>query len=90
VWYEEKPWLRFYEPHVPPHLDYRQTTLPDALRETARQYPDRPAMIFYTPRELAHQLNDSGAQVIVTLSLTYPRIRQIRERRGNCVSAGHR
>jgi long-chain acyl-CoA synthetase len=32
----------------------------------------------YVARELAYQLNDSGAEVIVTLSLTYPIVRQIR------------
>ncbi len=32
----------------------------------------------YVARELEHQLNDSGAKVIVTLSLTYPVIEQIR------------
>jgi len=139
--YREKPWLKFYEPHVPPHLDYPQTTLPAALEETAREHPDQPAMIFkdnvisyrqfdeavnrlaaalqglsvqkgdrvaihlpncpqfpisyyavlraggivvpcnpiYTAREIAHQLSDSGAEVIITLSATYPRIREIRD-----------
>jgi long-chain acyl-CoA synthetase len=32
----------------------------------------------YVARELAHQLNDSGAETIVTLSLTYPLVKQIR------------
>ncbi len=32
----------------------------------------------YVGRELAYQLNDSGAEVIVTLSLTYPIVKQIR------------
>ncbi len=32
----------------------------------------------YVARELEHQLNDSGAKVVVTLSLTYPIIKQIR------------
>jgi len=32
----------------------------------------------YVARELAHQLNDSGAETIVTLSLTYPTVRQVR------------
>jgi long-chain acyl-CoA synthetase len=138
--YQEKPWLRFYEPHVPEHIDYPQTTLPAALEETAHRHPDLPALIFrgkqisyqeynravdrfaaalqglgveegdrvaihlpncpqfpisyyavlraggivvpcnpiYTARELKHQLVDSGAEVIVTLSAMYPLIRQIR------------
>jgi long-chain acyl-CoA synthetase len=138
--YQEKPWLKFYEPHVPEHIDYPQTTLPAALEETAHRYPDLPALIFkdkrisyreynqtvdrfaaalqglgveqgdrvaihlpncpqfpisyyavlrtggivvpcnpiYTARELKHQLVDSGAEVIITLSAMYPLIRQIR------------
>ena len=138
---QEKPWLKFYEPHVSEHLDYPTTTLPAALEETARRYPDFPAYIFkgkaityktysqyveqfsaslqelgikkgdrvaihlpncpqfpisfyailraggivvpcnptYTPREMMHQLNDSGAEVIVTLSAFYPIIQKIRQ-----------
>jgi long-chain acyl-CoA synthetase len=32
----------------------------------------------YTPRELKHQFSDSGAKVAITLSLTYPLVKQIR------------
>ncbi len=32
----------------------------------------------YTPRELKHQLNDSGAETIVVLNTFYPRVEQIR------------
>ena len=136
----EKPWLKFYEPHVPEHIDYPETIMPVALEETARKYPDHTALIFkdakitfreyneavdrfaaalqglgvkkgdrvavhllncpqfpiayyavlriggivvpcnpvYTAREMRHQLKDSGAEVIVTLSLMYPIIKQIR------------
>ncbi len=136
----EKPWLKFYEPHVPEHIDYPEITMPAALEETARKYPDHTALIFkgneityreyneavdrfaaalqglgvkkgdrvaihllncpqfpiayyatlriggivvpcnpvYTAREMRHQLKDSGAEVIVTLSLMYPLIKQIR------------
>ncbi len=138
--YKEKPWLKFYEPHVPEHIDYPQTTMPAVLEETARKYPDRTALIFkgatvtfreynaavdrfaaalqglgvkkgdrvaihllnipqfpiayyavlriggivvpcnpiYTAREMRHQLKDSGAEVIITLSLMYPLIKHIR------------
>jgi long-chain acyl-CoA synthetase len=136
----EKPWLKFYESHVPEHLDYPQTTIPAALAETARKYPDHTTSIFmgnkisyreydesvdrfaaalqglgvakgdrvaihlpncpqfptaynavlrvggivvpcnpiYTGREMKHQLTDSGATVIITLSSLYPIIKQIR------------
>jgi long-chain acyl-CoA synthetase len=136
----EKPWLKFYEPHVPENLDYPQITMPAALEKTAQKYPDLTALIFkdakmsfrdydaavdrfaaalqglgvkkgdrvavhlpncpqfpisyyavlrtggivvpcnpvYTAREMRHQLRDSGAEVIVTLSAMYPIVKQIR------------
>jgi long-chain acyl-CoA synthetase len=137
-----KPWLAHYESHVPEHLDYPRTTLPQALEETALKNPDYVTIIFkdtkitykeyfdavqrfahalkelgvkkgdrvaihlpncpqfmisyaailwiggivvpcnpvYTAREMEHQLNDSGAETIVTLSAMYPIIRQIRDK----------
>jgi long-chain acyl-CoA synthetase len=138
--FKEKPWLKFYEPHVPEYIEYPQKTLPVILEEMAQKYPDHPAMIFkdravsfrefntavdrfaaalqqlgvkrgdrvavhllncpqfpiayyailrigavvvpcnpvYTAREMRHQLKDSGAEVIITLSLIYPTVQQIR------------
>jgi long-chain acyl-CoA synthetase len=139
--YKDKPWLKFYEPHVPEKIDYPHITISAALEETARTYPDRTAMIFkdnqisfreynrtvdrfaaalqklgvqkgdriaihlpncpqfpitynailriggitvpcnpiYTAREMKHQIEDSGARMIITLSSLYPMIQQIRE-----------
>ncbi len=136
----EKPWLKFYESHVPEQIDYPQVTMPAALEETTHKYPDHTALIFkdakldfqtynqavdrfaaalqglgvnkgdrvaihlpncpqfaiayyatlrigaivvpcnpvYTAREMRHQVSDSGAEVIVTLSAMYPVIKQIR------------
>jgi long-chain acyl-CoA synthetase len=138
--FQEKPWLKFYESHIPERLDYPRTTLPDILQGKARIFPDKTAIIFkdrrisyreynetvdrlaaglqnlgvdkgdrvaihlincpqfafayfailrlggvvvpcnptYTAREIAHQLNDSGAKTIITLSAFYPLIREIR------------
>jgi long-chain acyl-CoA synthetase len=138
--FKEKPWLKFYEPHVPEHIDYPATVMPAVLEETARKYPDHVALIFkgtkvtfseynaavdrfaavlqglgvkkgdrvaihlpncpqfpityyailriggivvpcnpvYTAREIKHQLRDSGAEIVVTLSAMYPIIKQIR------------
>jgi long-chain acyl-CoA synthetase len=136
----EKPWLKFYESHVPEHIDYPKTTLPAILEEMAVKYPDHPAMLFkgriisyrafnqavdrfaaalqglgvkkgdrvaihlpncpqfpiafyavlriggiavpcnpiYTAREMKHQINDSGSEVIITLSSMYQCIKQLR------------
>jgi long-chain acyl-CoA synthetase len=135
-----KPWLASYEPHVSASLVYPETTMPDLLRQTARDYPDRSAMIYkgarlsyraferavdrfaaalqqldvkkgdrvalhlpncpqypiayyavlrlgaivvpcnplYKDHEMTHQLADSGAEVMVTLSALYPLVKRIR------------
>jgi long-chain acyl-CoA synthetase len=40
-------WVTFYEPGVPEHLDYPNLTLGGMLEETARKFPDQPALLFY-------------------------------------------
>jgi len=136
----EKPWLKFYEPHVSASLDYPDATMPELLLDTARKYPEHMATVFkggkltfreynalidrlaaalqkmgvkkgdrvaihlpncpqfpisyyavlriggivvpcnplYTAREMRHQLKDSGAEIIITLTAMYPTIKQIR------------
>ena len=138
--YKDKPWLKFYESHVPEYIDYPHITMPAALEQTAAKYPDHPALIYknnvinyreynalvdrfaaalqqfgvkkgdrvaihllncpqfpiayyatlrigaivvpcnpvYTAREMLHQINDSGAEIIITLSMMYPIIEKIR------------
>lgn len=138
--YKDKPWLKFYEPHVPEQIDYPDTNLSAVLEASAQKHPGQTALIFkgatltyrefneavdrfaaalqglgvkkgdrvavhlpncpqfpiayyavlrigavvvpcnplYTAREMKHQLNDSGAEIIITLSAMYPVIRQIR------------
>jgi len=44
--HEDRPWLSAYESHVPPSLDYPNTTLPAALEVTARRAPDVAAILF--------------------------------------------
>lgn len=135
-----KPWSKFYEAHVPEHIEYPASVMPDVLARAAQEHAERTAMIFkgarlsygefnravnrfatglqqlgvrkgdrvaihlpncpqypiayyatlrvggivvpcnptYTAHELTHQLNDSGAQVIITLSSLYPLIQEIR------------
>lgn len=136
----DKPWLEFYEPHVPEHIEYPQKTLVEAMEETSQKFSDHTATIYknrkitfgeqleatnrfaaalqklgvkkgdrvaihlpnmpqfviayyaimkiggivvpcnpvYTAREMKHQLNDSGAETIITLSAFYPTIKKIR------------
>lgn len=137
---QNKPWLKFYEPHVPEHIEYLPRTMPEILQATADERAYRTAMIFkgrrisfgefnrlvdqfaaalqqlgvkpgdrvavhlpncpqypityyailraggivvpcnplYQSHEMLHQLNDSGAEIIITLSSLYPLIKSIR------------
>ncbi|MFQ6100313.1 MAG: long-chain fatty acid--CoA ligase [Anaerolineae bacterium] len=54
-----KPWLKFYEPHVPEHIDYPQTTMPAVLEEAARKYPDHTALIFKDTKITFREYNEA-------------------------------
>jgi long-chain acyl-CoA synthetase len=45
ITYEDKPWLAHYERGVPENIDYEQITLPEYLENSARQHPERAAII---------------------------------------------
>lgn len=44
--YLKKPWLKHYEKGVPEFLRYEEICLPEILQRTARNFPDRTALIF--------------------------------------------
>jgi long-chain acyl-CoA synthetase len=52
--FEEKPWLKFYEPHVPEHIDYPESTMPAALAESAAKYPQRNYLV-YKGNEISYE-----------------------------------
>src|SRR5256886_1189413 len=43
----DRPWLRFYEPGVPHTLRYPRTSVPSLLDESAAQFGDRSAAVFF-------------------------------------------
>lgn len=45
----EKPWLKFYDPTVPEHIDYPQIPLHELLQMSADKHPNRVALIFGAP-----------------------------------------
>ncbi len=135
----ERPWLKHYGAGVPATLSYPEIPLHQTLTDSARRFPERPALEFYgrsltyqeledltgrfasaltelgvqkgdrvavmlpnvpqtliayfgtlkmgacvvqtnplyVAREISHQINDSGAETIVTLDQFYPRIQEI-------------
>jgi long-chain acyl-CoA synthetase len=46
----ERPWLKFYEKGVPPHIDYPRIPLYQVLDDTAKEFPDLDAVIFQGQR----------------------------------------
>ena len=65
--FKEKPWLKFYEPHVPEHIDYPDTVLPAVLAETARKHPDHPAILFKGARLSYRALNETVDRLAAAL-----------------------
>ncbi len=53
----EKPWLKSYEPQVPPTLKYPDRPLHDNLAESARKYPTATATIFMDAKLTYAQLD---------------------------------
>jgi long-chain acyl-CoA synthetase len=134
--YDDRPWLKAYDPGIPPDIDIPSKTYTDALIEGLATNPDRAAMHFMgttlsfrqldemscrfaafltgngvkpgdvvglslpnipqflialcgamrsgctvtgvspllTPKELSHQINDSGCRVLVTLDAIFERV----------------
>ncbi|MDR7612346.1 MAG: long-chain fatty acid--CoA ligase [Armatimonadota bacterium] len=54
----ERPWLRFYEPGVPPTLTYPSIPVHALLDDTAARFPDRPATVFFGATLTFRRLQD--------------------------------
>ena len=44
---DSRPWLKHYDPQVPPHLDYPRVPIYQLLDQAAQQYPERPCANFF-------------------------------------------
>jgi long-chain acyl-CoA synthetase len=58
----QRPWLAFYDQGVPKTLEYPQQTLPETLAETAKKFPDNPALYYFGTRINYGELNDKVNQ----------------------------
>lgn len=81
----ERPWVRHYDPHVPPSLQYEATTFARQFRETAARFPDKPALVYLgTPltyrrldalaNQLAHALQAAGLRPGEVVGLHLPNL----------------
>ncbi len=57
--YYKKPWLKSYETGVPERIEYEEITMPDILDRSAKQFPDRPALVFQGYTMTYRQLKDT-------------------------------
>jgi len=66
--YAEKPWLKNYDEHVPPTLEYEDKTFAEKFREVVEEYPDKTALIYMgkkiTFREIDLLSNQLAAYLI--------------------------
>ena len=44
--YSSKPWLKFYDKHVPENLEYPEKVYPESFRETVEMVPERVAVYY--------------------------------------------
>jgi len=70
--YEKKPWIKFYDSHVPEHIDYARTTMYNAVVKTAETYPHSIAYDFMgnesTYQQMIEQI-DQCARSLASLGL---------------------
>jgi long-chain acyl-CoA synthetase len=70
--YEKKPWLKFYDKHVPENIDYPRTSMYNAVFKTAEKYPDSIAYDFMgyesTYSQMVNQI-DQCAMALYSLGL---------------------
>ncbi|HYA15797.1 MAG TPA: AMP-binding protein, partial [Syntrophales bacterium] len=56
--YIDKPWLKSYEKGVPATINYKEICMPEILDRTAKEFPDRTAIIFQGYKLTYKQLKD--------------------------------
>ncbi len=83
--YSQKPWLKNYDDHVPPNLEYEDKTFAEKFRETVEKYADKTCLIYLgkeiTYREidrlsnrLAHYLIKNGLKPGDVVGMHMPNI----------------
>ena len=54
----EKPWYKSYAKGIPRQVEYERTPMPLALARTARELPDKTALVFIDSKISYRQLDD--------------------------------
>jgi long-chain acyl-CoA synthetase len=69
----ERPWLKFYDSHVPPNLEYPSISLPRILDDAADRFPDRVGVSFFGAKVRYRELRahtDEFARALGEIGLT--------------------
>jgi long-chain acyl-CoA synthetase len=61
--YAEKPWLKNYDEHVPPQLEYEEKTFAEKFEEVVKEHPDKPALIYMGKRITFRELDKLANQL---------------------------
>ena len=65
---DPRPWHRFYDPGVPPSLEFQDLTLPQWLERAVRLHGDRPALCFVNGRLTYRELKDQVDRLATALA----------------------
>lgn len=63
----EKPWFAFYPKQVPRSIDYPNITLSEALKQSAKNFPDNPAIIYFGKRISYRELDEMADRFAAAL-----------------------
>lgn len=83
--YAEMPWLKFYDQHVPPNLQYPDTTFVQLFREAVEQCAEKTALYYMgtsitfgeidiLSNKFAHFLEESGMELGDVVGVNLPNI----------------
>ncbi|MBZ0167990.1 long-chain fatty acid--CoA ligase [Candidatus Methylomirabilis lanthanidiphila] len=64
----DRPWFAYYDPWIPRHLEYPDIPLHRFLTTSARNHPDRTAIIFYGRRLTYRALDDAATRFAAALA----------------------
>jgi long-chain acyl-CoA synthetase len=70
--YADRPWVRSYEPGIPPSLIYPNSTLGNVLAQTALKFPNHTALLFFGKKISYGELDrlvDQFAQALAKLGV---------------------
>ena len=65
--YSEKPWQKFYEKDVKENIDFKDILIPQYLEKSAKNFPDRSALIFQGYSISFKELNEKVAKFTAVL-----------------------